>query len=145
MRTPKLGKLPPRFSFILNRYSDQRLSKCPECGKHTHRRKFPLLIHIDGCGLLTLGKSGPYCTSCELLIIHQDELEGELSRGNSKITEAATIAKYMVLGTVDAGVWRRGLKGSEMSMQELLRCTSDFKEVLDLEYRPGGWFPPSKR
>jgi hypothetical protein len=42
----RLGKLPPRYLFILNLYADVRLSKCPRRQKLTHLRKFALFIHI---------------------------------------------------------------------------------------------------
>jgi hypothetical protein len=37
-------------------------------------RKFPLLIHMDGYGLLNLGKTCRYCAKCEFIIAHQDQL-----------------------------------------------------------------------
>ena len=39
-----IGKLSPKYSFVLNEYSDYRVSKCPKCNHNTFRRKFPLLI-----------------------------------------------------------------------------------------------------
>lgn len=50
VKEARIGKQPPRYSFMLNRYSDVRLSKCPRCRKPTHLRKFALFIHIDGWG-----------------------------------------------------------------------------------------------
>ena len=43
MAKKRIGKLPPRYSFILNPYADVRLSKCPRCQKLTYLRKFALL------------------------------------------------------------------------------------------------------
>ena len=79
MAKTQIGKLPPRYSFLLNRHPDVRLSKCPECHRPTHLRKFALLVHVDGWGLMAMGKTCRYCTRCELIIAHQDELEAELS------------------------------------------------------------------
>jgi len=145
VKTPRLGKLPPRYSFMLNRHAEERLSKCPKCHKHTYRRKFPLLIHIEECGLLTLGKSGPYCAPCELFIVHQDELEAELAQGPKEIADAAINGQYFVVGMVDKKYWQSGLRGHASTMQEVLRHTADFKEFLKLEVQPGGWFPVSGR
>src|SRR5215210_4340089 len=78
MAQERLGKLPPRYSFILNPYPDERLSKCPKCDQRTHLRKFALFILVDGFGPMVLGKTCRFCTPCELLIVHQDELEHEL-------------------------------------------------------------------
>ncbi|HEX2208026.1 MAG TPA: hypothetical protein VHG93_10125 [Longimicrobium sp.] len=58
--------------------AEVRWSRCPRCEKLTHYRKFPLLIHIDGVGLLTLGKTCRYCTPCEFIIANQSELEEQL-------------------------------------------------------------------
>ncbi len=55
----RLGKLPPRYRFALNQYAETRWSKCPICSWLTYVRKFPLLIHIDGFGLLIFGKNMP--------------------------------------------------------------------------------------
>ena len=33
MAKKKIGKRPSRYSFILNPYTDTRLSKCPKCEK----------------------------------------------------------------------------------------------------------------
>jgi hypothetical protein len=79
MTKTKIGKLPPRYKFILNEYPGERLSKCPLCKKPTHERKFALLIHIDEWGLMVFGKTSKYCSKCELIIVHQHELEAELA------------------------------------------------------------------
>ena len=76
-----IGKGRARYSFILNPYCDVRLSKCPRCDRPTHPRKFALLIHVDTWGPLVLGKTGPYCSRCELIVAHQDELEAERQDG----------------------------------------------------------------
>ena len=145
MANAKIGKLPPRYSFILNPYSDERLSKCPKCHRPTHLRKFALLIHIDEWGPMTLGKTCRYCTPCELLIAHQDELEVQLANSFRTIAPAVVGNKYMVLGTVDKTIWQSGLKGSGPQLDEVLKYTADFKEVLDLTVEPGGWRPASQR
>jgi hypothetical protein len=79
MATKKAGKSPTRYSFLLNPYSDVRLSRCPRCEKLTHPRKFPLFIDVKGHGPLVLGKTCRYCNRCELIMAHQDELEAELA------------------------------------------------------------------
>ena len=85
MAPGKIGELSPRYSYMLNPYSDVRLSKCPKCGKLTHPRKFALLIHIEAWGLLAMGKTCRYCSRCELIMVHQGELEAELAQSFSQI------------------------------------------------------------
>src|SRR5208337_703791 len=57
MKKAKIGKLPPKFTFILNPHEHIRVSKCPICRRLTHMRKFALIIYIDKWGLLALGKT----------------------------------------------------------------------------------------
>jgi hypothetical protein len=144
MARERIGKLSPRYSFLLNPYSDIRLSKCPNCEHLTHPRKFALFIHVDDWGPLVLGKTCRYCTPCELIIAHRNELEAELAQGPAKFVPRADGTGYLVLGTVDRKVWQKGLEGGT-PMQELLEHTADIKKYVDLHYEPGGWFPAGKR
>jgi hypothetical protein len=139
----RIGKLPPRYSFLLNPYSDVRLSKCPTCNKPTHPRKFALFVHIDGWGALALGKTCRYCTPCELIIVHQDELEAELAHSLGTLAPEVVGNDYMVLGTLDKRLWRQGLEGRGQPLDEMLAHVADFKKVLELHVEPGGWFPAS--
>jgi hypothetical protein len=144
MAKAKIGKLPPRYSFILNPYADERLSKCPKCHRPTHLRKFAFLIHIEEWGLMTLGKTCRYCAPCELIIVHQDELEAQLAHSFHTITADVVGNKYLVLGTVDKKIWQSGLQGGGPQLNEVLKHTADFKRVLDLQVEPGGWYPTSQ-
>lgn len=135
-----IGKLPPRYSFILNPYSDVRLSKCPRCQKLTHNRKFPLFIHIDKWGPLVLGKTCRYCTPCELIMAHQDELEAELAGALGRLAPEVVGSEYLVVGTVDRKIWRAGLEGQGPTLGDALEQVADFKKVYDLHVT-GGWGP----
>ncbi|MGE5444224.1 MAG: hypothetical protein ACM3SR_06405 [Ignavibacteriales bacterium] len=145
MAKTRIGKLPPRYSFILNKYPDVRLSKCPLCEKPTHLRKLALFIHIDGWEPMALGKTCRYCSRCELIMAHQDELEAELAYSFSKIAPEVIGNEYLVLGTVEKKVWKGGLKGSSNQLDEVLKHTADFRKVLDLKVEPGGWYPADKK
>jgi hypothetical protein len=136
-----IGRLPPQYKFILNQYSDTRLSSCPICQRLTHMRKFALLIFIEATGFLTLGKTCRYCTLCELIIAHKDELEDELvytfeTRGAPEVIGNP----YHVIGTVDKKHWKASLE-TGMKMDELLDNTADFSSVHDFHFTPGGWMP----
>lgn len=141
MSENRVGKLPPRYSFLLNPYTDVRLSKCPRCEKLTHPRKFALFIHIDGWGPLALGKTCRYCSRCELIIAHQDELEAELATSFSRLDPDVVGNEYLVVGTLDRKVWQHGLLGDSKPLGEALDHVADFKKVLTLEVDPGGWRP----
>lgn len=135
-----IGKLPPRYGFLLNPYSDVRLSKCPLCERPTHLRKFALLIHIKGWGPLALGKTCRYCTPCELIIVHQDELETELANSFSRLDPEVIGNEYLVLGTLDKKVWKRGLNEGGETLDSSLEHVAEFKKHYDLEVS-GGWGP----
>jgi hypothetical protein len=138
-----VGKLKPRYSFLLNPYTDIRLSKCPGCQRLTHPRKFALFIHIDGWGPLILGKTCRYCTRCELIIAHRNELEAQLAHGPAALTPKPDGSGYFVVGTVDRKVWQKGLeKGTPMNT--ILEHMADFKEHLNLHVE-GGWGPAGER
>src|SRR4051794_16872153 len=113
-----IGKLRPRFSFILNPYSDVRVSKCPKCRRLTHPRKFALFIHIDRWGPLVFGKTCRYCSGCELIVAHQDELEAELAQSFLRLAPEVVGNKYLVVGTMDPKVWKQGLGGKTIQLAD---------------------------
>ncbi|MCI0440647.1 MAG: hypothetical protein L0177_16175 [Chloroflexi bacterium] len=141
MARKRIGKLTPRYSFILNSYVNERLSKCPKCRKLTHLRKFALFIHIDEWGPMVMGKTCRYCTPCELIVAHQHELESDLAISFSETAPEMIGNDYLVLGTVDMKVWKRGLAGEEVQFREMLNHMADFKKFLELKVEPGGWYP----
>lgn len=140
MAKRRIGGLPPRYSFILNPYIDVRLSKCPKCDGPTHTRKFALFIHVDDWGPLVFGKTCRYCTRCELIVAHQDEVEAELAYSLSRIAPQAVGGKYLVVGTMDRKVWQQGLRGGGTRLAASLEHIAEFKKVLELKVE-GGWRP----
>ncbi len=141
MARARVGRLMPRYSFLINPYSDVRLSKCPRCHDLTHLRKFALFIHVEGWGPVILGKSCRYCTPCELIMAHRDELEAELARSPAQFAPTEAGKGYLVLGTVERKEWEKELKGSGISLEDTLKHMADFKKHFDLHVEPGGWHP----
>ncbi len=137
----QLGKLPRRYRFALNQYAQTRWSRCPKCSRLTYMRKFPLLIHIDGFGLLTLGKTCRYCAKCEFIIAHQDDLEHIMTEIFSESHPEIVGNEYFVIGTVEKKEWRKGMK-DPMKLEDIWEHTADIKEYMTLGYEPGGWRPP---
>ena len=140
-KTERVGKLPPRYSFALNPHRDMRCSRCPKCKRTMNARKFPFFVHVDGWGPLSLGKTCRYCPRCELIIVHQDELEEQLACFFEQHCPDMLGNDYLVLGTVRLKAWKDGLGGKESSLDQLLEHVSDFEKVLELEVERGGWFP----
>jgi hypothetical protein len=144
MAITRIGRLPPRYSFMLNPHAEVLLSKCPKCQKLTHLRKFALFIHVDEWGSMALGKTCRYCSRCELIMVHQDELEGQLTHSFSHIAPEVIGNDYMVLGTIEKKVWQEGLQGRGKEIEGMLKHVADFKKEYDLEYDPGGWYPANQ-
>src|SRR5689334_837676 len=92
-----MGGLPPRYSFFLNPYPNERFTRSPRCKAATRVRKMPVVIHLDDFGLVRLRKTCRLCIACEMLIAHEMEInrvvEGRASRTGSATT-------YLVLGTL---------------------------------------------
>src|SRR6266567_2694208 len=127
----QLGKQPPRYRYFLNPYQDVRFTTCPQCGSKTRQRKFPLVIHVDPMYTIILGKTCRYCTNCDLLIVHQDQLEEQLVGHFSELDPEIIGNDYLVMGTVDRPEWRQGMQ-DPLSMQEMLEHLHDFKEAITL-------------
>jgi len=135
------GKLPARYTLLSNPHIHERLSKCPSCRKTTHPRKFALVIHADGWGLYTQGKTCRYCSGCEMIIVHDQELDAEVAATMMRIAPTAVGKNYYVLGTMDVKLWKRGLAGATPTLEDALVGTAEIKKRLTLDVRPAGWYP----
>ncbi len=135
--TTQLGKQPPRYRFFLNPYQDMRFTKCPQCDSKTLQRKLPLVIHVEPMEMLSLNKTCPYCPHCDLLIVHQDDLEHLLASFFAEQKPEVIGNDYLVIGTEDRTAWKRGMQ-QPLTMQEALEALHDFKEVVTFKIT-GGW------
>jgi hypothetical protein len=136
----QLGKLQPLYRFVLNPLEEVRFSTCPECRLRTLLRKVPLLVHVDPIHPVLLNKRCRYCSDCDLLIVHQDELEPLLVMSFEEQQPEIIGNDYLVLGTVDKSIWRRRDK-EPLTMENIPARLHDFKEYLSLSsYIPAGWY-----
>lgn len=140
MPQPQIGKLKRRYSFLLNPHAGTRLSKCPKCDRLTHPRKFALFIDIEGSGPIIVGKTCQYCTACELIMAHCDELEEELADGPMRFIPTTPGTGYFVIGTVDKKTWQAGLGCKGTMMEKIFANMADFKEHFHLHFQPAGWY-----
>ena len=136
----RFGKLPPRYRFFLNPYPDYRFTSCPNCEKLTKWRKFVLLVHIDPMHLLAQNIHCRFCPDCDLLIVHQDELEAQLLIRVSEHFPADVGKVYLVLGTMERAAWNENRRNPK-PLPEILDSVADFREVLTIKVRPAGWYP----
>jgi hypothetical protein len=134
----RIGKLPPQYIFILNPYTDVRFTRCPNCDQRMKQRKLPLFIHVDPMNPVVLNYTCRYCPDCDLLIAHQDEIEGLLAAMFAADDPSVVGNDYLVLGTVERKAWRESMKQPK-SIPEIREHLHDFKEVRTI--RPAGWYP----
>jgi len=91
-----------------------------------------LVIHVEGFGLVLLGKTCRLCLRCETLIAHKAELDNLLST-----VVTGSKPGYIVLGTADRRTHRQGLAG-DASLDDVRAHTSDFKSYWNVEITPAG-------
>lgn len=141
---PQIGKLPPMYRFILNPHTDVRFSTCPNCEGKMLIRKVPLFIHVQPHHPTAINKHCRYCPKCDLLIVHQDELEHMLALTYEKRQPEIIGNEYLVLGTLEPSSWRKRDK-EPLLMENMLDHVHSFKEWLDVKYTPASWGPVDKR
>ena len=135
----RVGALPPRYAFILNPYADSGFTKCARCETRTNVRKLPLVIHVEGFGLVLLGKTCRLCLRCDTLVAHKAELDKLL-----RTVVNAPKLEYVVLGTINRQVYRRGLSG-RASLEDVKAHMSDFKSYWRVDVTPAGRYPKNRQ
>ena len=141
---PRRTKDRERFKFFLNPYQDARWTRCPRCENKTKLRKVPLLILVEPHHFIALNKTCRYCPTCDLLIAHRDELEGELTVIFESRAPEAIGNPYEVLGTLDRSDWQRGAKpmGTPLTTGELAGTAYEFRQVLSFKLAPRWVYEP---
>jgi hypothetical protein len=140
LKRSKLGGMPPKYSFIINPYPEERISRCSFCEQKSKQRKLPILIYIVPKHLIALNYTCRYCPDCDLLIAHKHEIEHYLTVLFSQQDPAVIGNDYMVMGTIEKSVWKEGMKQNK-AIQELLPHTSDFAKCYeDLQLTRAGYY-----
>ncbi|MEO8973273.1 MAG: tetratricopeptide repeat protein [Ktedonobacteraceae bacterium] len=130
-RTP-IGKLEPRYRFFLNPYKAERFTTCPRCGMMSRTRKFTLTVLIEPMYPLLVDKVCRYCYHCDMIILHQDQLEEQLAGHFSTVSPDIIGNDYVVVGTIDPAEWKRRDQDRPSDLQ-IAEHLHDFKEVLMFE------------
>jgi len=136
----RVGKLPPRHTFFLNPYKEDRFTRCPECDELMKIRKNPLLVALGPTGLMIFNISGRFCPDCDLLIVHQDIVEEFLITAITQRYRELAGSPYRILGTVERKTWRKSKKQA-VGWQEAIENLHDFKEIVEYEIYYAGWEP----
>jgi hypothetical protein len=140
-----LGGLPPKYSFIVNPYPEERVSRCPLCDRKTGQRKIPILIHVNPHHLIALNYTCRYCRDCDLLIAHKHEIEHYLTA--LFIGQAPDVIgnDYLAVGTVEKSAWKEGLKQQQL-IDKLLPHASDFITYYqDLQLTRAGYYQADQK
>jgi hypothetical protein len=125
-QTNRLGALAPRYAFILNPYTDSRFTRCARCKTRTNLRKLPLVIHVEGFGVVLLGKTCRLCLRCDTVLVQKQELDDLL-----RTVVGVQDPEYVVLGTIDRHVYKRGLSGGA--------SLNDVRSTWPISGRTGRW------
>ena len=128
-----------RHYFFLNPYEDAAFTKCPKCENNTKICKFPLVIHIDPQQLMFLNKKCRYCVKCDLIIAKKSELESLMVACFEESKPEIMGNNYLVMGVAERGDWLEGKKG-KMPQGEIIERMFVFKDVLNFEIVPAGWY-----
>jgi hypothetical protein len=72
-----------------------------------------------------------------MLIAHQAEIEQVLSASLGRALDGKT---FVVLGTVERQVWRRGL-AHPVSLDAVQKHMADFKAYMCVDSTAKGWYP----
>lgn len=141
----QLGGLPPKYSFMVNPYPEERVSRCPLCDRKTGQRKIPILIHINPQHLITLNYTCRYCRDCDLLIAHKHEIEHYLTALFIRLAPESIGNDYLAIGTVEKSAWKEGLK-QQQSSDKLLPHASDFATYYEeLQLTRAGYYQANQK
>lgn len=127
------GKQRPRYSFFLNIFPETRFTTCPQCQCKTRTRKLPLVIHVNPNIPMVLEKICRYCETCDLLIVHRDQLEVQLFNKLLMTNTEAIGNDYIVRGTLERTDWNR-MKDEALSLRQIAEYLYDFKEVVTFSW-----------
>jgi hypothetical protein len=141
----QFGGLPPKYSFMVNPYPDERVSRCPLCDRKTGQRKIPILIHIKPKQSIVLNYTCRFCRDCDLLIAHKHEIEHYLTVLFSQLAPDAIGNEYLAVGTVEKSAWKEGLK-QQQSIDKLLPHASDFATYYqELQLTRAGYYKADQK
>ena len=126
-----------RYCFFPNPYKDNAFSRCPQCGRKTKIRKFPLVIHVDPDQVLLINKKCRYCVKCVLIITKKEELESMMVMSIEDKRPEVIGNDYLALGVLSKENWHAGNKGN-LNAKEIIERVEIFKDVLNFE-PVGGW------
>jgi len=131
-KAKQLGHLPPQHDFFLNPHTDARFTRCPKCDAPTKLRKKPLMVFIGLIQPVSLNKTCRYCPNCDLLIVHQDEMDELVYKACLQNFPHLVGQEYLVVGTMERDTWKAGYQGKSTT-GDIFKSLHDFKRHLEFE------------
>ncbi len=128
----QIGRQQPSHRFFLNPHKDTRFMTCPRCDNKTRPRKFCLVIHITPSYPMLLDKISRYCYHCDLIIVHQDQLEERLTAFFKDFKPEVIGNDYIVMGTLNRGELKHETQNG-LPTQAMFDHLHNFEEVLSFE------------
>lgn len=121
-----------RYTLFLNPYPDQLFLECPRCGRETHTRNRVLIVQAGSEVLAPVMTTCRYCTNCDLLIAHQEEIDASLHDQLLPEIDVEIGDTLMVIGTLDRSRLVSGDVES-ISPSELLDAFHPISEYVHFE------------
>jgi hypothetical protein len=94
---------------------------------------FSLVIHVSPASTTIVDKFCRFCDPCDLLIVHQDELERRLAATLMESDPEIVGNDYLIVGTVDSAQLSRVRRQKPASFDHVVECLHDFKAVVKFE------------
>ena len=133
-----------KYYFYFNSYDFYKWSRCLQCDGNTKLRKFCLAIHYadkkkNYHQLISINKSCKFCPKCELIIGQKSELDDLVKQISQQVNLKFNTENYFAFGTMEKKDWKRSQEEA-LDQREAIKLVNPFKDVLEFEIRPGGWY-----
>ena len=89
--------------------------------------------------LISLNKSCKYCTKCDLIIGQKSDLDALISQIIPQLGLKFSPDNYFVFGTQARKDWKKGQE-EYVDQKDALTLAHPFKDILQFEIRPAGWY-----
>lgn len=126
------GEQPPRYNFLLNMNLTTSFTTCPQCETKTRSGKFPLVLLVNPGGAVVLDKICRFCSTCDLLIVHQGQLKAQFLFRFLLADPPIVGSDYQIVGTLDRADWKKLGRPERPDFGEIREYLHDFKEIVTL-------------
>ena len=83
------------------------------------QKKLPLVIHVEDWGPVSINKTCRFCSRCDLLIVHKDEIENLMAQLFQQREPKVVGNDYLVIGTLDRTDWKQACQ-DQIMLQDMI-------------------------